>query len=119
MEPLWIGLGHLKDSMRSLLSVGHAETCSTSTRGEIAAILKRQVRPGKAIDFGSLGSSGQQLMSNVFKNEFFTEQPDCQRSHSCGEQGTGVVCGSSSAKQSRYEPVTQLPMSRLTVEVAN
>lgn len=67
VEPLWIGLAHLQDSMTSLLSVGHVQSCCNSMSSEIAAILKRQVHPGKAIDFSSLGSSGQQPMSNVLK----------------------------------------------------
>lgn len=58
-------------------------------------------------------------MSNVFKNEFFTEQPDCQRIYCCGEQEAEVGCERSSAEQSRYESVRQLPMVWLTVEAAN
>lgn len=89
--------------MTSWLFVGHVEPCFTSTRSEIAAILKSPVHPGKAIDFSSPGSSGQQPMSNVLKNEFFTEQPDCQRSHCCGgtRSGGGVWKRFSRAKSIR------------------
>lgn len=114
---LWIGLAHLRDSTTSLLPVGHHEPCSTSMK--LLQFLKSQAHPGRPIDFIWLGSSGQQLMSNVLKNEFFTERPDCRRGHCCQEQGAEVVCGRSSAEQSRYESVRQLPMAWLTVEVAN
>lgn len=82
------------------------------------ALLKSQTDPGKAIDFNSPKSSGPQLMSEPFK------MTSCPSIHIV----FGAIVGKSEhggqvqymlAQHSRHESIRQLPMSGLTVEVAN